>query len=315
MNVNFGGVIRLSAAGEKGCYMRREDERKRGLTQSVQMALWVVLILVQMAVVCCLEAWADVRTDFTEDEMYQVEMKEVVRDVIYRQVEGAAHIPKTFQVQLKQDGKEYAIVCEKQAEEVLRECWSEGFSVPLTFYIYDAEYYQIGDKVIPRGNEPPEPEICGRELLGMLGLSGNEYRITELLWDGAEYVDEDGVLCRNGLAVGEKLLRDYQVRYTGLFRIPGHSMIAEESAEALEETEGIQEEQSVMESKKETKVMDVHADGTLRELYQKITRALLFAVGLGFILFFAGIALLAVLWVAKKWRRWYNLWKYNERRG
>lgn len=300
--------------------MRREDERKRGLTQSAQTALWVVLILVQMAVVCCLEAWADVRTDFTQDEMYQVEMKEVVRDVIYRQVEGAAHIPKTFQVQLKQDGKEYDLVCEKQEEEVLRERWSKGFSVPLTFYIYDAEYYQIGDKVIPRRNELPEPEICEKELLGMLGLSGDEYRITELLWDGAEYVDQDGVLCRNGLAVGKKLLRDYQVRYTGLFRFPGHNMTAEESAQALEETEGIQEEQSVTEWKKEMKVMGApaggeQAGGMLRELYQKLTRALFLAVGLGTILFLAGIVLLTVLWVAKKWRRWYNLWKYNERRG
>ena len=49
----------------------------------------------------------------------------------------------------------------------------------------------------------------------MLGLPEAHYRITDYAWAGEAYQDEEGALCRDASARGERLVRDCQAVYGG----------------------------------------------------------------------------------------------------
>ena len=44
-----------------------------------------------------------------------------------------------------------------------------------------------------------------------MGLSEEEYEVEEIVWAGTPYENEDGIVCRDAVARGNRLLRDYQV--------------------------------------------------------------------------------------------------------
>ncbi len=306
--------------------MDKNEEKRNQRVKNVQMGLWVILILLQMAVVNCLEVRAESAAserEFPESagnaapamNHEKTMIRQVQKDVIYEKVEGGASLPETLDIRVEEDGVTVTAVCSIQERTVLREWWEEGFSFPVTFHSYDAAYYSLRDILIPYNEERPELEGYEKRLLELIGVPLEEYRISSVQWDGEAYQGEDGELCRDAVGTGEKLLRDYRVRYAGMAKLPvrpkaqvqteAETVSAESAAETEEAVEESRTEVSISAESSEEEQTQAEDEAPLT-LWQKITRTLLIAIGIGALLFFGGLLILAFLWVVKKLRKWYT---------
>lgn len=128
--------------------------------------------------------------------------------------------------------------------------WTSDFSFPLTVYGYDADIFFLGDCEIPSNSDLSEYDSV---FLETMGLSEDAYRIERIEWSGESY-EEDGVLCRDAMAYGEKLVRHIEVMYGGQVRTPdrmGKQYVA--VYEEIQEEEKKETEISVKKSEEETK--------------------------------------------------------------
>lgn len=295
--------------------MQKENEKRKQRVKNVQMGLWVILILLQMAVVNCLELRAETSESAAPGGRDAFTVRHVKKDVVYEQVEGGASLPETLEVRIEEGGATVTAVCAMEEKVILRERWEDHFSFPVTFHSYDAAFYRLGDILIPFDEERPRLEGCEEQLLELVGLMTEDYRITSVQWAGEAYRGEEGELCRDALAAGNKLVRDYRVRYAGTAQIPAKrnvSLQTEVEEAVTEQTIGADEaagasetEVSIqMEASGDTQPQ-ADTEGT-PTLWQKITRTLLVVIGIGAILFFGGLLILAFLWVVKKLKKWYT---------
>ncbi len=138
----------------------------------------------------------------------------VTRRIRYEEVEGAETLPESILVHEEKGGESAEGRISLKEAEVLAERWDSSFCVPVTFYAYGALEYELGGLVI-RQEEAEQTDLWGPVLLRELGLSPDAYRLLSLDWAGDVYVDEAGQTCRQALARGEKLLKDYEAVYEG----------------------------------------------------------------------------------------------------
>lgn len=292
-------------------------------TKTIQTALWVALVLVQMAVVDCLEVHAKpVQEEPAQARSLQAgtadsepsDDTKVRREVLYEAIEGEAALPSVIDVSVLAGNEEEVVSCQsvEQLEESLY--WQDDFSFPLTFYEYGADAYQMGDVVLDGENLSELVRQYGEELLQDMGLSPEDYEVTELSWAGEPYVNEDGITCRDAVGRGSRLLRDYRVVYEGYVdpqrwkelkaAVQGEELelapeVSEMETETLEKpTEVRIETEKEVEAEPETKP----EKSRLREFLEKVTKILLIAVGIGAIFFLGGLLVLALLWVVRKVR-------------
>lgn len=271
--------------------------------RAIQTALWAGLILVQMSVISCLEVHAET----------------VRKEVTYRAIEEKADLPQEITVSVMAEADEEDVSC--QAVECVEEAsyWQEDFSFPLTFYEYGADGYQLGDQVLKAEKLSVLAEQYGEEILRNMGLSAEEYEVTDLSWSGEPYRNEEGVLCRNAQGHGRRLLRDYRVVYEGIVDPKRWKELQDSStrkaAELKRETEiSAPEENKMQEIEAETENTVIVPEESqaeqaseptrskIREFLEKITRIFLVAVGIGAILFFGGLLVLALLQIRRKLR-------------
>lgn len=144
-----------------------------------------------------------------------MESRRMEKQIVYAGVEGAEGLPKSIAVaeeatDIPAEGE--LSICRTR---VLKEEWQEGFCVPVTFHSYGADGYEVGNMVISGENALGYEDELRRELLSMIGLSAKEYRIHTIEWTGEPYMDDTGQMCRQALAKGEKLLKDYEITYDG----------------------------------------------------------------------------------------------------
>ena len=126
-------------------------------------------------------------------------------------------------------------------------------------------------------------------------------------------------MCRDAVARGSRLLRDYQVMYEGTVDperweklkrggAPGEldeAQMQEESAsEKAEETAGAKAETDAAQPEAVEK-QPKQKKSRLQEFLERVTRILLIAVGIGAIFFFGGLLVLALLWIYRKLREWH----------
>lgn len=141
--------------------------------------------------------------------------EDMEQQVIYSRVEGADELPWTIEAP---SGEEVSRKGTLQFQEarILKESWEESLRIPVTFHAYGSRAYRLGDTVLETENQalPPAQEYQ-EALLGILGLSGEDYQIQSLSWSGEPYRDSQGQLCRDGEAAGKKRLRDWLVVYSG----------------------------------------------------------------------------------------------------
>lgn len=222
----------------------------------------------------------------------------VEKTVDYEQVEGAVSLPEILEITVRESGQQAAAQCRLAESRVTEEWWQDGFTFPVTFHRYDAGFFQLGDQLISGSEERPRLEGKEGLLLAELGLQPEEYRIQEILWDGEPYEAEDGSICRDAIAYGQKLLRNYQARYEGTAWFPDH--------------EGWQTaalygppEENIPPAASESQVTILPSPPSENPspppppLWQKITRTILTTLALGLLLFFLALLLLIIQKLAK----------------
>ncbi len=97
--------------------------------------------------------------------------------------------------------------------------WRQDVKIPITVTTYDANYYLLGDKKIPKNEETPALSGYENDLLQSLGLSPESYRLTRYAWDGEPYT-KDGELCRNAVVYGERYVIQCQAVFAGDVSLP-----------------------------------------------------------------------------------------------
>ena len=90
------------------------------------------------------------------------------------------------------------------------------FEFPITISGYGAESLDLNGKEI-RADEPLANHAD--ELLDMLGLDGEYYRVDSIDWDGEPY-ERNGETYRNAVGTGEKYVRDIDAVYSAEVTLP-----------------------------------------------------------------------------------------------
>ena len=139
------------------------------------------------------------------------------KQVRYLGLEDGEEIPETIYAQTQPQQSELSGILRQTEMTTLNEQWKDDLCLPVTFYSYGADEYQLGDITISAENDSLLEETAeeGQVILGSLGLSDQAYHITSLVWNGDTFTDENGQICRNAIALGERLLKDVEVVYTG----------------------------------------------------------------------------------------------------
>lgn len=106
--------------------------------------------------------------------------------------------------------------------------WRDDVTIPIEFSLYDAEYYALGDKLVPYNDEKPALQGYENDLLAVLNLDTNKYKITNITWDGEPYYVGE-VRYRKAIATGERYAANYVAVYESkveLPNVPGYNAVA-----------------------------------------------------------------------------------------
>lgn len=106
--------------------------------------------------------------------------------------------------------------------------WRADVTIPMIFTIYNAEYYALGDKLIPYNDETPAIKGYETDLLNELELDTEKYRITNVEWDGEPYYIGE-VQYRKAVATGERYAAHYVAVYESTVKlpnVPGYNAVA-----------------------------------------------------------------------------------------
>jgi hypothetical protein len=273
-----------------------------------------MLILGESAVIHLLEVRAEVPARYE---------REISHEVIYEEMEAAAEIPPEIEVEVSDEGEETVAVCALERVTELESRWIEGFELPVTFHMYDAETYMLDDRRIPKDDAVPQVQDCEEELLAEAGLSRADYRITDVRWSGDSYEDETGELCRDAVATGQKLVRTYRAEYAGtaVFERLPDDLRTPETEEMAEEMQIEEMQESMQETVSETAVehgrevtilesteepMEEMVLPQDKSLWKNIVRILMYAVGIGGLMVLFSLFILIILYMVKRIRLWYD---------
>lgn len=240
-----------------------------------------------------LESWS------LEEETIPGESRKIEKEISYSQVEQLTRLPEEAEIEYQDPVQGYQRI---KLYPALETSWSNEqwipMELPLTFHTYGADFYEIGGVQIPY--EEASPGLAGYEavLLQEAGLSDEAYRIGEIIWDGEAYADENGLLCRNAMASGEKRVRDYQITYGGSLQLPEKTAYRLRSVYRQKESEVQLEEIRVetvptTEAPAQTEIV-VREDGPPSSFSQILKRVLTITVGISALVFLG--ALLFVGW-------------------
>ena len=156
-----------------------------------------------------LSSWETVEEEQEEDRQYGEAA------VVYEMVGSEAEIPDTAEIEV--EGLTEKVKMPLLCTEFYNERWEQDFEFILTFHRCDADVYELGETEICADHraERPALEKFEKEILDLLGLPGESYRIREYRWEGEPYEDETGLLCRKARASGDRLVRDCRAVYGG----------------------------------------------------------------------------------------------------
>ena len=147
--------------------------------------------------------------------------EEPVSDVIvYEAVPVGTEIPESATLKVTDDvtGEEMGVQVPLRDKWYSRTRWISEFEFPITVTNYSADTFDLNGREISLSQADP---LKGyeNELLEMIGVSAEDYRIQQIRWDGEPYTD-NGVLCRKLSASGEMRVADCHAEYAGVANLP-----------------------------------------------------------------------------------------------
>lgn len=138
--------------------------------------------------------------------------KHVERTVIYTGIEDKDQIPGLAEVVEKDlNGNEVSKYMPLIQFTVEKENWDNTFEFPIKITNYDADTFMLNGTEIKKTDALIDYEM---EFLEYLGLDKDYYRIKSIDWDGEPYTSK-GIVCRNAIAKGDKVVKDITALYGG----------------------------------------------------------------------------------------------------
>ena len=105
----------------------------------------------------------------------------------------------------------------KNVQVIGKKFWKADVKIPITFEVYGAEYYLLGNKKIPHNDD--NPQIADNLILKELNLSNKTYRITKTEWQGKSFT-KNGKTYRKAIAYGERYVAKYKATYQDKIELP-----------------------------------------------------------------------------------------------
>lgn len=216
------------------------------------------------------------------------ELSEPEKD--YEDENGIRYELKHWELQEK-EGEEITRTLEKRVEYPKVEAAEEVPEIIL------ADEYELGDLVIPAGEDQllEKTAEAGDRILEDLGLSKDDYRITSLVWNGEPFSDENGQICREALALGKRLLRDYEVLYEGEVKWKEPDYYELHVIYQLEEPAKMTEEETTMEIKEDHTEKNDSPVKRQGPFWYLVRTGLMITVAIGILGLFIGLILLVVM--------------------
>lgn len=150
-------------------------------------------------------------------------------DFSYKTVTPQPAATKTVTYSDNASGKEITATLQlKELKEVDGWAWRDDVTIPITFTIYDAEYYAMGDVLIPYNDKKPAIQGYENNILQELNLDTEKYRINDVQWDGEPYYVGE-VKYRKATATGKRYAANYVAIYESPVKLPdvaGYNAVA-----------------------------------------------------------------------------------------
>ena len=239
-----------------------------------------------------LSSWETVKEEKDKDRQYRE------ASVVYELVGAEAEIPDEAEITV--EGLTEKVKMPLLRTEFYNERWEPDFECILTFHSCESDVYELGETEIYADHRAEKPALgqFEEEILGLLGLSGERYRILEYQWAGEPYEDETGILCRKARASGERLVRDCRAVYGGMTDMEPPPSYRTKAVYVLErkmvpETAGGEEKAESMEGQREPD-RDSLEDSLKEKLVKVVTVTVAVTVGIGTILIF--LVILRFVW-------------------
>lgn len=97
--------------------------------------------------------------------------------------------------------------------------WRDDVTVPMQVEVYDSSFYELNGRYVPYNDEQPALAGYETDILAVLNLPQESYRITDFVWTGDVYT-ENGVQYRNAVASGERYVTEYTAYYSDTVALP-----------------------------------------------------------------------------------------------
>ena len=97
--------------------------------------------------------------------------------------------------------------------------WESDVTVPMRVEVYDATFYMLNGRYVPYNDEKPALTGYETDILTVLNLPQESYRITDFLWTGDVYT-ENGIRYRDAVATGERYVAEYTAYYSDTVALP-----------------------------------------------------------------------------------------------
>ncbi len=145
---------------------------------------------------------------------YVYELKET-QEVLYEAVEAKDVVPSEIPVTVTDESTGQTVEGTAMAagQKIGEKRWEDTFSFPATFHEYGLDGYWLREKIFRLNGDTPDFKGYEKELLELIAVSGEDYQIESAVWNGEAYKDSDGVMCRNAIVSGKKLVCDCTVFY------------------------------------------------------------------------------------------------------
>ena len=89
----------------------------------------------------------------------------------------------------------------------------------MTVSVYDAQFYAIGDKLVPYNEKAPAVQGFEADILRSIGLDPQSYTIDTAVWMGEPYQSGE-TLCRDAVANGRRYAANYRAVYESEVALP-----------------------------------------------------------------------------------------------
>lgn len=92
--------------------------------------------------------------------------------------------------------------------------WQNDVIIPITIEVLNGEYYTFKDINISSKTPLDDMLKNQKDILNLLNLDNEKYRLTKFEFNGGQYKNEKGIICQNVVATGERYVSQYIANYT-----------------------------------------------------------------------------------------------------